>query len=84
MFMCKRHWYMLPGVVRNQIWATYRPGQCDDRRPSQRYCDAAKNALTVLAQKEGRTITGNEPELLLYDFAAAGLLAPSATQEPAK
>lgn len=75
MFMCKRHWFMLPKLNRDQIWATYRPGQCDDRRPSQQYCDAAKSALTVLAKKEGREVTGLEPELILYDIAAAGLLS---------
>jgi len=67
---------MLPKENRDQIWNTYRPGQCDDRRPSQEYCDAAKAALTVIADKEGRKLTGIEPEILLYDIAAAGLLSP--------
>ena len=74
MFMCKRHWFMLSKSIRDRVWATYRHGQCDDRRPSEDYCRVAMDALRFIAQKEGKTLTGQEPELLLYVFAAAGLL----------
>ena len=42
MFMCKRHWFMVPKDVRTRIWATYRDGQCDDWEISHEYADAAR------------------------------------------
>lgn len=27
MFMCRRHWYMLPKAMRDAVWAEYTPGQ---------------------------------------------------------
>lgn len=38
---CKEHWFKLPKSLRGLIWATYRPGQEKDMRPSQAYLDAA-------------------------------------------
>jgi len=70
MFMCKPHWYMVPPIGRKAIWATYRPGQCDDRQPSAAYCKNAKSALLAVAEKEGREITGEEIELKLYEYYA--------------
>lgn len=55
MFMCKRHWFMLPKRIRDRIWAAYRPGQCDDWEISHVYAETAKEAVTWLGQYEGRT-----------------------------
>jgi len=41
---CKPHWYALPKPLRDRIWATYRPGQEIDKRPSGDYL-AAANAV---------------------------------------
>ena len=30
---CPRHWFMAPKPLRDRVWATYRPGQCDDKNP---------------------------------------------------
>lgn len=68
MFMCKRHWFMVPQCLRNRIWSTYRPGQCDDWQVSAEYCDAAKESLLAVAQKEGRTVDPSCPELQLYEI----------------
>ena len=27
LFMCKRHWFMLPQSMRDAVWAAYTPGQ---------------------------------------------------------
>lgn len=62
MFMCRKHWFTLPQAMRNRIWVTYREGQCDDMSPSKAYCEAAKDAVTFVARKEGR-----EPDVLLYE-----------------
>ena len=63
MFMCRRHWYMLPKVLRNKIWATYRIGQCDDMNPSDAYCEVAKECVIYIAQQEKI-----EPDTKLYDW----------------
>lgn len=62
MFMCSRHWFMVPKVIRNRIWTTYRHGQCDDMNPSKEYCQAAKDGVIAVASKEGK-----EPDTKLYD-----------------
>lgn len=54
---------MVPKAIRDRIWATYRHGQCDDKNPSKDYCEAARDAVIAVAQKEGRT-----PDTRLYDF----------------
>lgn len=41
---CRKHWYMLPLSIRNRIWGAFRPGQEDDKTPSQRYLAAAMEA----------------------------------------
>jgi len=63
MFMCRSHWYHVPKALRDRIWRTYRVGQCDDTRPSREYCEAAKAAVIVVAQREGRI-----PDTKLYDL----------------
>lgn len=68
MFMCRKHWFMVPRSIRDRIWRTYRPGQCDDWRVSSAYCDAAMDALVEVATREGREIDPDCPELKLYDI----------------
>lgn len=70
MFMCKRHWYMVPSTLRHLVWKYYRPGQEDDWQITQEYADVAKRAVIAAAEKEGLTVTGEEEELALYDFFA--------------
>lgn len=41
MWGCKAHWFALPKVLRDRIWATYRPGQEKDLTPSAAYLAAA-------------------------------------------
>lgn len=52
MLMCKRHWFVVPKKVRNRVWATYRPGQCDDMRPSEAWHVAADEAILFVARVE--------------------------------
>jgi hypothetical protein len=41
MWGCKKHWFALPKVLRDKIWATYRPGQEVTMAPSDAYVEAA-------------------------------------------
>ena len=68
MFMCFRHWRKLPRHMQQSIWATYRPGQCDDWRISRAYADAAKTAIKHIAQLEGKSVAETDPKLKLYDL----------------
>lgn len=63
MFMCRRHWFTVPKLMRDRIWRAYRAGQCDDMNPSSDYCIAAKDAVIAVAKKEGV-----EPDVRLYDM----------------
>lgn len=53
MFMCKRHWYMLPKRLRDAVWATYRPGQEVTKDPSDMYMAVSREAIEWLARHEG-------------------------------
>ena len=62
MFMCRRHWFTLPKHMRDEIWRTYRAGQCDDWQISKEYSEAAKTAIKFIAAKEGKV-----PDIKLYE-----------------
>lgn len=52
MFMCRKHWFMLPKRIRDMIWSTYRSGQCDDWSISHAYANAAREAVRYIGEKE--------------------------------
>lgn len=62
-FMCYPHWRIVPNGMKALIWATYRRGQCDDQSPSVEYCQAARQAVIFVANKDEI-----EPDTLLYDL----------------
>lgn len=68
MLMCRRHWFMVPAILRKRVWATYRDGQCDDWEPSAAYCDAAKAAVLAVAKAEGKDPQPDHPALAMYDM----------------
>lgn len=55
--MCRRHWAMVPLDIRNAVWVAYRPGQCDDKAPSEAWHFAADAAKGAVAQVEGTPLT---------------------------
>jgi hypothetical protein len=57
MFMCRRHWWMLPQRMRQEIWNTYRPGQEIDKNPSEEYLTAAMAAVNHVAALERSGVT---------------------------
>lgn len=53
--MCRRHWRLVPKVLRDAVWAAYRPGQERQRViPSQDWFAAARAAQVAVADLEGR------------------------------
>lgn len=51
--MCQKHWSMVPSILRDHVWETYRPGQEVDKLPSDAYLQAAYAAIDVVASQEG-------------------------------
>lgn len=51
MFMCKKHWFSLPGDLRDRIWNEYRSGQEIDKSPSRRYLAVSFFCIAKLAFK---------------------------------
>lgn len=41
MWGCREHWFRLPKVYRDRIWRCYRPGQENDKQPSEDYVTVA-------------------------------------------
>lgn len=52
MLMCRRHWGMVPRRLQLAVWHAYRPGQCDDKRPSREWLGAADAAIEAVAMVE--------------------------------
>lgn len=54
LLMCPMHWRMVPSAVQARIWRYYRPGQCDDKSPSEEWLSAARDAINAVAEREGK------------------------------
>lgn len=52
MFMCRRHWYMLPKATRDMVWEVYVPGQENRMDPTAEYLDVTRAAIDWLAEYE--------------------------------
>jgi len=50
--MCRPHWYSLRKKMRDAIWNEYRPGQENDKHPSERYMSVQQRAVAEVAYKE--------------------------------
>lgn len=61
---CLKHWRMVPRSIQRIVWATYRPGQCDDRHPSAAWHQAADAAIGFIARLEGQPVRPVEVEAL--------------------
>lgn len=57
LLMCFEHWRMVPKKVQRAVWDNYRPGQCDDKRPSNEWHVAADAAIAYVALREQRLTT---------------------------
>lgn len=52
LLMCRKHWGMVPAKLKREVWKHYRAGQCDDKRPSKEWRQAANEAIIAVAEKE--------------------------------
>lgn len=70
MLMCKKHWYMVPKHLRDDVYKHYRVGQCDDRDPSPAWHEAADLAIAAVAEHEGHDLAASH-HLKSAEFWAA-------------
>lgn len=54
LFMCLKHWSLVPFPLQREIWKYYRRGQERDKDPSADYMRVARQAIRAVAEKEGR------------------------------
>lgn len=64
LLMCYRHWMLVPKKIQRAVWASYRPGQCDDKHPSESWHEAADAAIGYVAKLERRPLRPCEVEAL--------------------
>jgi len=64
LLMCLDHWRKVPRSIQRIVWATYRPGQCDDGHPSAGWHRAADAAIGFVARLEGQQVRPTEVEAL--------------------
>lgn len=52
MFMCMRHWHMLPQDKQRAIWREYQEGQEVRKDPTAKYLEVATDAIAWLEAYE--------------------------------
>jgi len=62
--MCLAHWRRVPKPIQQAVWRSYRVGQCDDRKPSEAWHQAADAAIGFVARAEGQPVRPSEVEAL--------------------
>ena len=50
--MCRKHWGLVPQVLKARVYRHYRRGQCDDKNPSRYWLEAAAEVIKYVAQRE--------------------------------
>jgi len=79
--MCFNHWRMVPRQIQQAVWANYRLGQCNDKRPSLAWLQAADAAIGYVARLERKPNTRVEVAALeAYDNGQ--ISRPSAVRLP--
>lgn len=52
MFMCRKHWYMVPRQMRALVWLHYVPGQEVTKDPTPEYLDVVHEAIKYVSELE--------------------------------
>lgn len=52
LFMCRRHWYMVPSELRQRLWRVYVSGQEVRKDPTPAYIQVARECQQAVQQKE--------------------------------
>ncbi|HEV2185919.1 MAG TPA: hypothetical protein VGR70_01850 [Stellaceae bacterium] len=52
MLMCRRHWFLVPKPLRQEVWRLYQRGQERTKTPTPEYLEAARRAINAVAARE--------------------------------
>lgn len=52
MFMCIKHWRLVPKELQNQLWASYSIGQEERKDPSELYLEIAHDCIEAVERAE--------------------------------
>lgn len=63
--MCRKHWSAVPDIIQRAVYRFYRPGQCDDMSPSEKWHQAADAAIASVAVLEGKPVRAKQLAELL-------------------
>jgi len=63
--MCPWHWKLVPSELQVAVYATYRPGQERDKRPSTAYLIATTKARIAVCEAERLPVPSYLPLVLL-------------------
>jgi hypothetical protein len=76
MLMCRRHWAQVPKDLQRAVWAAYRHGQEDYKRPSHAWHLAATEAIAAVFRLELEATKVRQlravPQLELFGGRRAG------------
>ena len=64
MFMCLKHWRMVPKSMQDEVWANYRRGQEVRKDPTENYLDVTKRVRLYVAEREGVELSAVERHML--------------------
>lgn len=67
LFMCYRHWSMIPKAKQRELWAAYREGQEISKTPSARYLNVARRLHVYVADAEGAPVPPAMRHLILNE-----------------
>ncbi len=48
LFMCRRHWFMVPEPLRAEVLRHFQPSQVQSKRPTQAWLTAARKAIDAV------------------------------------
>lgn len=70
LLMCRNHWFMVPKMIRDRVWATYVPGQEQSKTPTNEYMAAFYAAVGAVAKREGNIEAAAECERKQREYEA--------------
>lgn len=67
MFMCRRHWAMVPRAMQREVWGVYVEGQEVRKDPTDAYLATTRRVRLHVAELEGIELTEIERRVLSND-----------------
>lgn len=67
LFMCAKHWRMVPESMQKAIWHHYQPGQeRGDMQPTREYFEATRAAIAYVEELEAKQAGEESKQLDLF------------------